>query len=86
MTWEEAVKAVGVDKEMYLPPGRSVMHIPFDDYEYKHRTCYDILWIIARPIHILHFDVFSSTRTYASPHNCQFSELESRVYYHGAFS
>ena len=32
VTWEEAVKAVGVNKEMYLPPGRSVMHIPSVDW------------------------------------------------------
>jgi len=29
VTWEEAVKAVDVDKEMYLSSGRSVMHVPY---------------------------------------------------------
>ena len=32
VTWEEAVKAVDVDKEMYLSSGRSVMHVPFADW------------------------------------------------------
>jgi len=32
VTWEEAVKAVDVDKEVYVSSGRSVMHAPSVDW------------------------------------------------------